>query len=321
MTVIWVTCVGFILDLLLGDPPNWPHPVKMLGNLISYLTRHLNRPTATSQQKRLGGIITVFVTIGLASGLVALLLKLVQPVPVLAYLIGIYFSYTCISTKQLAIEARKVIKYVNQGDLSHARQQLGTIVGRDTSQLNSNEIIKAAIETVAENTSDGVIAPLCYLLLAGPVGGIAYKAVNTLDSMIGYQNQQYQDFGKFAAKLDDWVNYLPARLTWCLLLVASWGLRLDYRKAFQIGKSDRKKHLSPNSAFAEAVVAGALHLQLGGPHTYFGQRVDKPYIGDDAQQIAGAQDLSQTIKMLYVTACLGLAFLVLIRFIVILSWK
>lgn len=320
MQILIMVVAGFWLDLLLGDPHSWPHPVKVMGRLIYYLTNKFNQPAYSSHQKRWLGIMTWIITVGLSGIIIYFILYLCRFNQLLYLLVGTYFSYTCISTQQLAIEARKIIKLLQKKDLALARQQLAMIVGRDTKNLNREEILKATIETVAENTSDGVIAPLCYLMLGGPTLGIIYKSINTLDSMIGYNNEKYRDFGRFAAKCDDLVNYLPARITWLLLIISGWILQGDVHEAWLVGKRDCKKHLSPNSAFPEAVVAGMLHLQLGGPHYYFGKLVNKPYIGDDFQVMVNVNHLKKTITMLYVTAIIALIILAGLRLIYLWKW-
>lgn len=320
MQILIMVVAGFWVDLLLGDPHSWPHPVKVMGRLIYYLTNKFNQPAYSSHQKRWLGLMTWIITVGLSGIIIYFILYLCRFNQLLYLLVGTYFSYTCISTQQLAIEARKVIKLLQKNDLALARQQLAMIVGRDTKNLNREEILKATIETVAENTSDGVIAPLCYLMLGGPTLGIIYKSINTLDSMIGYNNEKYRDFGRFAAKCDDLVNYLPARITWLLLIISGWILQGDVHEAWLVGKRDCKKHLSPNSAFPEAVVAGMLHLQLGGPHYYFGKLVNKPYIGDDFQVMVNVNHLKKTITMLYVTAIIALIILAGLRLIYLWKW-
>lgn len=320
MQILIMVVAGFWLDLLLGDPHSWPHPVKVMGRLIYYLTNKFNQPAYSSHQKRWLGLMTWIITVGLSGIIIYFILYLCRFNQLLYLLVGTYFSYTCISTQQLAIEARKIIKLLQKKDLALARQQLAMIVGRDTKNLNREEILKATIETVAENTSDGVIAPLCYLMLGGPTLGIIYKSINTLDSMIGYNNEKYRDFGRFAAKCDDLVNYLPARITWLLLIISGWILQGDVHEAWLVGKRDCKKHLSPNSAFPESVVAGMLHLQLGGPHYYFGKLVNKPYIGDDFQVMVNVNHLKKTITMLYVTAIIALIILAGLRLIYLWKW-
>ena len=313
MTILAMVAAALVLDLLLGDPHAWPHPIKLIGKVIAWLTKRLNHPDASPIQRRLAGGFTWLVTVGGTILVSWELLNLAAVNQALYFVVGTYLTYTCLSARQLAIEAEKIKASLAQANLLQARRQVGMIVGRDTDRLTPEEVIKATIETVAENTSDGVIAPLLCCLIGGPVWGLAYKAVNTLDSMVGYRNEQYRDFGWFAAKADDVVNYVPARLTWLLLVISAWLMRTDAKEAIKVGRRDRLHHLSPNSAFSESLVAGALHLQLGGPHYYFGQLVEKPYIGDDFQVTADLRHLQQTIWLMYGATGLGFVLLGTLR--------
>ena len=319
MNILIMVALAFILDLLLGDPHSWPHPVKIIGRLIAWLTKKFNRSSYSARKKKWLGALTWLITVG-GSGLVTyIVMRLVAVNYYLYMVIGTYISYTCISARQLAIEAEKIMKSLQQNNLKKARHQVGMIVGRDTDKLSAEEVTKATIETVAENTSDGVVAPLLFLVIGGPVLGLMYKAINTLDSMVGYRNEKYRDFGEFSAKVDDIANYIPARLTWLFLIISSWVLRDDTNEAVAVGKRDCEKHLSPNSAFSEAVVAGALHLQLGGPHYYFGELVKKPYIGNNHLVVAANWHLRRTITMLYMASLLSLGCFELIRLLIV--WK
>lgn len=319
MTIAIMVALAFGLDLLLGDPHSWPHPVKLMGHLIAWLTRCFNRPQYTAKTRKWLGGLTWLITVG-GSGVATYIIMRVAAINYYLYLaIGTYLSYTCLSARQLAIEAEKIMQSLQQNNLAQARQQVGMIVGRDTEQLSAEQVTKATIETVAENTSDGVIAPLLFLVIGGPVLGIIYKAINTLDSMIGYRNEKYRAFGEISARIDDLANYIPARLTWLLLIISSWLLRDDTKEALAVGERDCEKHLSPNSAFSEAVVAGALHLQLGGPHYYFDELVKKPYIGNNHLIVAANWHLKRTITMLYMSSVLGLISFELIRLLII--WK
>ena len=212
-------------------------------------------------------------------------------------------------------EARKVWHTLQHSSIEQARKQLSMIVGRDTTQLSKSQISKATVETVAENASDGVIAPLFYLFLGGPALAMAYKAINTLDSMVGYQNEKYRSIGYVSAKMDDVANYIPARLTWVFMVVASFFLRLSWKNAWRIGWRDRKQHKSPNCAFPEGAVAGALGLQLGGTHVYFGEVVEKPHIGDKIREIT-ADDIMVSNKILYMTSFVALVCFSLITVLV-----
>lgn len=305
--------IGFLLDLILGDPYSWPHPVKLIGNLIAKLTQKCNRPQASPLQKRLSGLGTWILVVGLTLLVSQGIMWVAHFNPIVEMIIGSYLCYTCISVKGLAIEGKKIATSLSQNDLKQARYQVGMIVGRDTNQLSAEEVCNATIETIAENTSDGVVAPILFMMIGGPVLGLGYKAINTLDSMVGYKNQKYQDFGWASASLDDVFNYLPARLTWGFLIIASWLLRYDFKNAVVVGIKDREQHKSPNSGFSESVVAGALNLRLGGPHDYFGQLVVKPFIGNEKHHPSQNDDIFRAIKMLYTAAIVGLLGLGLIK--------
>lgn len=317
MNIVIMVAVAFVLDLLLGDPHSWPHPIKLIGRLIAWLTKCFNKPHYSPAKRKWLGVLTWIITVGGTGLAVGLIMWLASVNYYLYMAVGTYLSYTCLSARQLAIEAEKIMASLQRNDLATARRQVGMIVGRDTDQLTAEEVTKATIETVAENTSDGVIAPLIFLVIGGPVFGLMYKTINTLDSMIGYRNEKYQAFGEFSAKVDDVANYIPARITWLLLIISSWLLHDDTREALAVGERDCENHLSPNSAFSEAVVAGALHLQLGGPHYYFGQLVEKPYIGNDHLVVAANWHLRRTITMLYMSSLIGLIAFELIRLLVI----
>ncbi len=316
MQLISMMICGFILDLLLGDPPSWPHPVKLMGHVISGLTHVFNQPSLSPRTRRwLGGLMWLIVVPGAYLSVIGIfwVVSLVPglnltAIAVLQFLIGGYLCYTCLSIKSLAQAADQIVGTLDQGDLATARSQVGMIVGRDTDQLNAAQVCKATIETVAENTSDGVIAPMVYMAIGGPALAIAYKAVNTLDSMVGYKNDRFGDIGKVSALIDDVVNFIPARITWGLLLISTFMLGYDSRSAIKVGLRDRENHRSPNSGFSESVVAGALDLRLGGPHYYFGELVDKPYIGTGGAhpESASTTEIKATVRLLYVSSLVGL---------------
>ena len=291
---------GFLLDLLLGDP-NWlPHPIRLIGALISRLEKILYRG------KRLfyrGALLAGIVL--LLSGLTAavLLAAAYQIHPALGCVVEGVMTYQILATKCLKQESMKVYAGLQKGDIEEARRAVSMIVGRDTAVLNETGIIKAAVETVAENTSDGVIAPMLYLALGGPVLGFLYKAVNTMDSMIGYKNERYLYFGRAAAKLDDLLNYIPSRISAGLMIFSCFfaGKAFDGRNAFRIYRRDSRNHASPNAAQTEAVCAGALRVRLAGDASYFGKIVKKPYIGDADRPIV-FEDIRRANKLLYLTA-------------------
>lgn len=319
MMIVRMVLYAVIIDLIIGDPHSWPHPIKLIGHLIAYLTKWLNRPDYSPRKKRVLGLVILLATVGLTGVVSGAIMFAASFNHYVFMVVGTYLSYTCLSSRQLAIEAQKIGTSLDNDQIKQARQQVGMIVGRDTDQLSKAQVTKATIETVAENTSDGTIAPLIFLVIGGPVLGLMYKAINTLDSMIGYKNDEFQDFGRASAIVDDVVNYVPARITWILLIISSKLMNCDTSEAIKVGRRDRQKHLSPNSAFSESVVAGALHLQLGGPHYYFGQLVEKPYIGDDFQVTPTVNHLKQTIMMMYIATFLGLIIFDGLRILII--WR
>ena len=266
-----------LLDLLLGDPRWFPHPVVFIGRLISFLEPFLRRLV---RSELLGGALLLVLTVGVTVILAALLLTGAYAVSrYLGLLIAIIFSWNCLAARSLQRESGLVATALAAGDLPCARKQLAFIVGRDTDGLEEPEIWRGAVETVAENTADGVIAPLLFLMLGGPVLGLAYKAVNTLDSMVGYKNDRYLKFGRASARFDDLLNFIPARLTGVLMVVASPFIGLNMKNSWQIMTRDGRNHSSPNSGIPEAAAAGALGVQLGGTNYYFGKPVEKPTIG------------------------------------------
>lgn len=308
LLAIWI---AFLIDWLLGDPYTWPHPVKAMGHYINFCLGWQARHPLPAYC--FGGLLWL-TTVGLSLGLTYLVLSLCQQIsPILYWLVWIYLAYTSLATKSLADEAKKVYQALQAEGLEPARRQVGMIVGRETANLSRVEISQATIETVAENTSDGVIGPLLCLFLGGPVLAMGYKAVNTLDSMVGYRTKAYQKIGFVSAKMDDLANLVPARLTWFFLCLASFFCRLDWRRAIFIGWRDRYQHASPNSGFSEAVVAGALGVELGGSHVYHGQLVVKPTIGEARHPVA-SHHILLTLDLLYVSS-----FLALLAFSVV-SW-
>ncbi len=302
-------CAGFLLDQLLGDPQGWPHIVRGMGALIARLELWLY----PMQNKRLAGGLLVVTALLVCTGVPALLLLAAWRVSPWAYLVlESLLCWQCIACKSLKSESRRVYDALLANDLPASRKAVSAIVGRDTDALNRAGVIRAAVETVAENATDGVVAPLFYMALGGGLLGCFYKAVNTMDSMIGYKNDRYLDFGRAAAKLDDAANHIPARLSALLMIAASRLCGLNAKNAARIWKRDRRNHAGPNSAQTEAVMAGALDLQLAGNAYYLGKLVEKPFIGDDTRPIE-ASDIPHSHRLLTVTAWLALA--------VALLWK
>ena len=298
---------GCVLDLLLGDPAWLYHPVCIIGKYISWCEKKLRvRGGDLRRSAVLLTMTTVLLTIA-ASGLLIFLAGLLGRIPRL--IVMALLDWMGLSAKCLAQEAIGVEKALGQG-LDAGRKQVARIVGRDTAELSEREVVCATIETVAENTTDGIISPMLYGLLGGPVLMWAFKASSTLDSMVGYLDEKYRDIGWSSAKLDDVWNYLPARLTGCLLSLGAALCGLDGKTAFRIMRRDHRNHKSPNCAWSEAAAAGALHVQLGGTHLYFGKPVEKPTIGDDLRRPVQG-DIRSTVRIMYAASVLMLLLLTL----------
>lgn len=271
--------LALLADAWLGDPPAWPHFVRWVGRAIAWLETRLRTLCHTSQDLRLAGAALVLLVVGASAGAAWLALNLAHALlPLLGLALAAFLAFQCLAAGQLWREAKAVLIPLDQGRLDQARRSLAMIVGRDTAQLDQAGVRRAVIETLAENLNDGVIAPLFYLALGGPVLGVAYKAVNTLDSMVGYKNERYADLGWASARLDDLAGWLPARLTALVIMAAAPLLGLGPSQALQATLLYHDAHKSPNSAWPEAAMAGALGLRLGGPNFYAGQLVDKPWI-------------------------------------------
>jgi adenosylcobinamide-phosphate synthase len=296
--------LGGMLDLIVGDPYDMPHPVRAIGRLIGFLERHLNDRKKSSRVLKLRGLFIVLAVLILPAAVCAALMIVSYRISRIAGA-AVEAVITCymLACRSLYNESMKVYRALADEDTEGARRAVSMIVGRDTEKLSREGIIRAAVETVAENTSDGVTAPLFYLALGGPVLGIIYKSVNTMDSMIGYKDERYKDIGFFAAKLDDILNFIPARLSAFFMILASALAGRDYNaaNAFRIFKRDRYKHSSPNSAQCESVCAGALGIRLAGPASYFGKTVFKEYIGDALRE-AGPMDIVRANRLMLITA-------------------
>jgi adenosylcobinamide-phosphate synthase len=295
-----VVLVAFFLDLVLGDPRWLPHPVRGIGWMIDRTEAVLRRFTRSSRSEKRAGVLLVMFIVPLVYASSALLLFLATSYSsMLGFIIAVLLAYTTLAARDLARSARAVLVHLEGGDIAGARLALSMIVGRDTAELDEQGITRAVVETVAENASDGVIAPLFYLVLGGPALAMAYKAVNTLDSMIGYKNAAYKNFGWAAARLDDLANFIPARITAVLLSLAAWCLPgASGRDAFRVSVRDGRKHASPNSGYPEAAVAGALGLRLGGPSVYGGLVLDKPSIGDGMRDF-DKKCIEKSIRLMY----------------------
>lgn len=295
---------GFLLDLILGDPYCFPHPIRLIGTMITRLEKRLLQEKGTQKEQGKNGRILVAIVLILTVAVTAMLLAGAYYIhPFVGTALETIMTYQILATKCLKVESMKVYKSLKEEGLEAARKAVSMIVGRDTEVLDEEGVAKAAIETVAENTSDGVIAPMLYTALGGPVLGFLYKAVNTMDSMVGYKNHKYLFFGRAAAKLDDWVNFIPARISAYLMLGAALlgGKEFHGRQAYKIYKRDRRNHASPNSAQTEAVCAGAMGIQLAGNASYFGKVVEKPYIGDALRKVE-FEDIKRVNRLMYKTA-------------------
>ncbi len=299
MPAMVILC-AFFLDLVLGDPRWLPHPVRGIGWLILRVERVLRRFTRSPGSEKRAGVLLVVLIVFSVYGASALLLFFASSwSSMLGFIIAVLLAYTTLAARDLSGSARAVLVHLKGGDLAGARHALSMIVGRDTADLDEQGITRAVVETVAENASDGVIAPLFYLALGGPALAMAYKAVNTLDSMIGYKNVVYKNFGWAAARLDDLANFIPARITAVLLSLAAWCLPgASGWDAFRISLRDGRKHASPNSGYPEAAVAGALGLRLGGPSAYGGLVLDKPSIGDGMRDF-DKKCIEKSIRLMY----------------------
>ena len=323
MTISLVALVmGYILDLIFGDPYWMQHPVRFIGNLISILEKVIRRfMPKTKRGEYIGGIILTVMVVSISMVIPLVIILIAKTInKYLALIVESFMCYQILATKSLKVESMKVYDELAKNDLPSARKAVSMIVGRDTKDLTFSGVAKAAVETVAENTSDGIIAPMIFIAIGGAPMGFFYKAINTLDSMVGYKNERYINFGRFAAKLDDVVNYLPARISAYQMILSSFFLRYDYKNAFKIYKRDRYNHASPNSAQTESVCAGALDVQLAGNAYYFGKLYEKPTIGDDIREI-NYDDIKKANRLLYCTSIISIVIISVIKITIILMVK
>ena len=316
--MMWLTLAalltGYILDLLFGDPRQIYHPIRIIGNLISVLEKGIRKVLPKTPGGELaGGVVLVLLTVGISTVVPAVLLAIAVWIhPAVYWALASFWSWQILATKSLKTESMKVYAPLKAGDLPAARYAVSMIVGRDTEQLSEEGVAKAAVETVAENTSDGIVAPLIFLAIGGPALGFLYKSVNTMDSMVGYKNDKYLYFGRAAARLDDLLNFFPSRISAWLMIAAAAVLGMDGRNAKRIYLRDRHNHASPNSAQTEAVMAGALRVQLAGDAWYFGKRYEKPTIGDPFRSVE-PEDIVRANRLMYLTSFFALAVFGILR--------
>lgn len=315
---ILAVVLGFVLDLLIGDPHWLYHPIRLVGALINALEKLLRGVFPKNKNGELtAGVFLLALTAGITTGCAWGLLYLAGRIhPWVRFALETVMCYQLLATKALKDETMKVYTALSQGDLKQARYAVSMVVGRDTEVLDETGVTKAAVETVAENASDGVIAPLLFLAIGGAPLGFFYKAVNTMDSMVGYKNDKYLYFGRAAARFDDVLNYIPARLSGALMSAAASFCGLDAGNAWKIFLRDRRNHSSPNSAHTEAAAAGALHIQLAGNAYYFGKLYEKPTIGDPDRPVE-YEDIRRVNRLLYATAVLTLIVFMVVKGVVL----
>ena len=309
MTYMYATIAalvaGYVLDLIIGDPHGMWHPICFIGNMISFFEKRLRKEKSEKRNLAAGVLLVILVT-AVSAAIPFVLLAVCYHIQFwLGFALETYMCYTILATKSLKTESMKVAKALETEGLDAGRYAVSMIVGRDTQNLTETGVVKAAVETVAENTSDGILAPMFYMVIGGPVLGYFYKAVNTMDSMVGYKNDKYLYFGRAAAKFDDVMNFLPSRISGILMVLASPLAGLDGKNAWKIFKRDRLCHASPNSAQTEAVMAGALQVQLAGDAWYFGKKHEKPTIGDPIRPVEIA-DIARANRLLYAASVLGM---------------
>ena len=301
---------GYVLDLIIGDPHEMPHLIRLIGSFIAFIENKIYK------DKKLNGLFLVLTVISSVMAVTSIVAAICFKISFVIYIIfDAVITFYCLATKSLVNESKKVADDLINYGIDKARKSLSMIVGRDTESLDEKAVLKATVETIAENSSDGVIAPMFYLCLGGPVLGAVYKSVNTMDSMVGYKNDRYKNFGFCAARLDDIMNLIPSRIAALISVLASFICNFDGAGAYRIWRRDRRNHKSPNSAQTEAVYAGALNLKLAGGAYYFGKWVEKPFIGDNIRQIETA-DVYRAHRILYVSSaislCVCVAFLAIV---------
>jgi len=310
MTALEISA-AYVLDLFFGDPRGYPHPVKLIGKTISVLEKRFLRWAHTSWMQSFLGLVLAVTIVSGAGILTWIIIQSAEWVhPVFSSAISIFFAYTTLATRNLYDEPRKVIKALEQGDLNLARKEVGFLVSRETDHLDEKEICRALIETVSENTSDGIVAPLFYLAIGGPPLAMAYKALNTLDSMVGYRNDRYRYLGWASARGDDLANLIPSRLTALLSVLSSFILGKNWKATWKIAWRDGRKSPSPNSGYPEAAMAGALGVQLGGKNFYFGRVEEKALIGEP-ERLIDKKVAKESLRLMVVNSFIAVIITVL----------
>jgi adenosylcobinamide-phosphate synthase len=312
MTALEISA-AYLVDLLLGDPPGYPHPVRLIGRTISLSEKKLLQWTDTPWMQRLLGVIMAATIVSGAGIFTWAIIGIAGWAhPVFSSVVSIFFAYTTLATRNLYDEPKKIIRTLEQEDLPLARKEVGFLVGRDTGHLDEKEICRALIETVSENTSDGIVAPLFYLLIGGPPLAMAYKALNTLDSMVGYRNDRYRYLGWASARGDDVANFIPSRLTALLFVLSSIIFGKRWRGAWRTAWRDGRKNPSPNSGYPEAAMAGALGVQLGGKNFYFGRVEEKPLIGESGRPI-DRNVVKESLRLMIIASVIAVTIAILIK--------
>ncbi|MGG4449395.1 adenosylcobinamide-phosphate synthase CbiB [Brevibacillus porteri] len=312
MTEVWILCAAYLIDRVVGDPRSLPHPVIIMGWWITRLERVIRSLVKEESHLKLAGVLFPLVIVGGSYAVVWLLLWGVTFIhPVLAWILGAWLISTTIATKGLADAGMEIARHLVAGDMEAARRSLSMVVGRDTERLDEPEVCRGAVETVAENIVDAIVSPLIFAAIGGAPLAMAYRAANTLDSMVGYKNEKYRNLGWASARFDDVLNYIPARLTALLLVAASWLQRLDWKQCWAMIRRDAHLHPSPNSGLPEAGVAGALGVQLGGLNYYQGVASNRAKMGD-AKRPLQASDIVATIRLMYLVSFLCLLVSVMI---------
>ncbi len=305
----------YLLDLILGDPEWFPHPVRGMGRLIGFIDNRL-RGNAGKWGERVKGLILTFIVVGTSAYLAYLVIEFSGKInPYLGSLAWIYLGYTTLSIKDLRVKAKTILRQLEKGSIIESRNRLSKIVGRDTQNLSKEDITVATIESIAESTNDGIIAPLFYLILGGPVLAIAYKSINTLDSMVGHRNGKYLHFGWFSARLDDVLNFIPARIAGFLISVSSFILGKGFKDSFKTMIRDGKKHPSPNSGLSEAAMAGALGIRVGGDSFYQGRLFKRPFLGEAKREVS-AELINEALAISFTSSILMFGLGISFRWII-----